>query len=199
MNGVWCLPNTKGMSVEERFASLFSAYKNESNRISMETLICRNARLVFDGDGSIVVTTPRFDARAVKVLKNLGARGKKLGTNTSTQFEWTIKLSQLEEYCAYLPKFLGVIDGFLNGVARTEHNGAYARGDLYKADQAPGDGEIFGRCGEIYVCIRSERVTLGEGNAMVIKRLATADEAACYQRTKMSDDALSESMSPTAA
>lgn len=188
MKTVWRVPDTRDMSVEERFSSLFRAYDDGVGRNSMESLICRNARLVLDGDGAIVVETPFYDKRVVHVLRTLGARGKKTGKK---RFEWTIALSRLEEYCRYLPTFMNIIDGFLSGAAFAEHHraivasgGTVERQDLCNEANAPVPGEIYSRCGQVYVCIRHEPTTLMEGCLMVIKRCATVEETACFRRTE---------------
>lgn len=190
MTKVWRVPNTTGMTVEERFASLFAAYNDEASRDSVETLIGRNARLVFEGQGSIVVTTPSYDPRTVKVLKSLGARGRKIGPKKSKRFEWAIPLSQLEEFCAYLPGFMKIIDGFLQGVVNADHNeavvqngGVVEREYLCSEENAPVPGELYSKLQALNVCIRHEPTSLMEGCVMVVYRDATKEEAAFYKRT----------------
>jgi len=191
MRTVHRLPDIEGMTVKERFASLFFAYNDDSDSVTLEELICRNGRIVYENGGAIVVTTPSYNVRVVKVLKALSAKGRKIGAEKSTRFEWTIALSQLEEFCWFLPGFMETIDGFLRGVERVELNetllrqgGDVERNDLCSENEAPGEGEIYQRCGAIYVCIRHEATLLRDGCVMVVKRVATKEEADCYKRSE---------------
>ena len=193
MKTVWQVPDMTGMTVEQRFDSLFKAYEDEGIDVSMETLIQRNARIVLEGKGSIVITTPTYDQRVIKVLKSLGAQGRKIGPAKSTRFEWAIPLSQLEEFSRYLPGFIKTIDGFLRGAEVVEQNQERERNgetieykDLCNEDSAPGHGEIYRKCNSINVCIRHEPTSISDGCVMVVYRSATREEATCFKRTEMS-------------
>ena len=200
MKTVWQVPDIKGMSVKERFDSLFNAYKDGSDGVSMETLIRRNARIMLDGKGSIVITTPYYDRRVVTVLKSLGAQGRKLGPAKSTSFDWAIPLSQLEKLCRHLPGFMKTIDGFLRGAEvvrqrqEREKNGETSEyEDLCGKDAAPGEGEIYRKCKAINVCIRHEPTSIREGCVMVVYRSATKEEATCFKRAERAAKSKSES------
>ena len=193
MKTVWQVPDITGMTVEQRFHSLFKAFEDDGNGDSMETLIRRNARVVLDGKGSIVITTHSYDRRVIKVLKSLGAQGRKIGPAKSTRFDWAIPLSQLEEFSRYLPGFIKTIDGFLRGAEIVEQNEERERkGDtiehkyLCNKDTAPGQGEIYRTCKSINVCIRHEPTSISDGCVMVVYRSATREEATCFKRTERS-------------
>lgn len=181
---------TQKPTVKERFDALFAS--SASCGESLETLIRRNARIYLNGKGSIVIRTPYYDAQTVAALKRLGARGRKIGGNRSTVFDWTITLEQLEKLSAYLIVSMRCVDGFLMGVKGVKQNqamvdagGVIEYKDLYNTKSAPVPGQIYRKHKSIHVCIRHESTTVRGGSCvMVVYRLATKDEAACFIRSE---------------